>query len=155
MSLKMATVITAISNLSVTLKNTKTLVIKTTAGIPEDARELGGILFPKPGGFVTDFVCEHVTYGANGVEKMDVSYTLNYTFCDIPGGSNRAMTDNYDNMVYDVVKILDAILTNDSISNGVELEIGGLPNFGNATDPTGNWFYGTDIQLNIKELYEV
>jgi len=152
---KLDTVITNIAALSVTLKNTKALKILKDSTIPESAANLGGVMFPKPDGFVTNFEAVPVTYGTNGVERMDVSYTLNYVFCDIPLGANRTIGVNYNALCYDVVKILNAILTNDEIAGGVDLRVSGLPGFGAVSDPSGNMFFGTEIQLAVQEMYEV
>ena len=153
--LKLDTVITNIAALSVTLKNTKALKILKDSTIPESAKDLGGVLFPKPDGFVTDFTAVPVTYGASGVERMDVSYTLTYVFCDIPMGANRTIGVNYNALCFDVVQILNKILTNDEITGGVDLRVAGIGNFGAVSDPSGNMFFGTEIQLAVQEMYEV
>jgi len=153
--LKLDTIITNIAALSVTLKNTKTLKILKDSSVPESAKDLGAVLFPKPDGFVSGFEVEAMTYGVNGVEKMDVSYTLTYTFCDIPMGANRSIGVNYNILAYDTVQILNAILTNDNITGGVDLRVSGVNSFGAVPDPSGNMFFGTEIQLAVQEFYEV
>lgn len=152
---KISTVIDAIAALSVTLSTGKALKILKDSTIPEDATRLGAVLFPRPDGFVSDFTVEPQTYGADGVERMDVHYMLNYVFCDIPGGSNRALGDNYTVLVDDTVSILNAILTNDDISEGIDLRLSDVIGFGIVQDPSGNVFYGTEIQLAVTEFYEV
>jgi hypothetical protein len=151
---KLSTLITAIGDLSVTLTNGKKLKILDDATLPESAVRLGGVLFPKPDGFISGFTVEPVTYGANGVERMDIRYALTYVFCDISMGSNRSLGDNYTALVKDTVLILNSILTNDDIANGIDLRIADITSFGLVADPAGNFFYGTEIQLNVLEFYE-
>lgn len=153
--IKLSTLISAIGDLSVTLTNGKKLKILEDTTLPESATRLGGVLFPKPDGFISGFTVEPITYGTGGVERMDVSYTLTYVFCDIPVGSNRSLGDNYTVLVNDLVLILNSILTNDDISDGVDLRLGDLSTFGVVTDPSGNSFYGAEIQLGVLEYYEV
>jgi hypothetical protein len=153
--MKLETLITAIAGLSITLKNNKTLVIKEGDEIPEDATRLGGIMFPKPDGFITDVEVIPQTYGVDTGERIDVNYTLNYVFCDIPGGSNRTLGANYDSLLYDTVQIVNSILSNDTISDGIDLRLGGFDSFGLVYDPAGNAYYGTQIRLNVSEFYEV
>lgn len=153
--IKLETVITAIAELSITLKNGKTLIIKEGSEIPEDATRLGGILFPKPDGFITGLEVIPQTYGVDGSERLDINYILTYVFCDIPGGSNRSLGDNYGSLLYDTVKIVNSILTNDTITDGVDLRLGGFDSFGLVFDPAGNAYYGTQIRLDVSEFYEV
>lgn len=152
---KISTIITAISNLSVTLTNGNALVIKDDSEIPESVLRLGGVLFPNPDNFISDVSAEPVTYGIDGVERMDVRYTLSYLFHDMPIGSNRSIGDNLDMVIRDLALILNAILTNDTISDGCELRLGEVPYIGALSDPSGNQFYGTEIKLNVLEFYEV
>ena len=152
---KISTVIDAIAALDVTLSNGKALVILQDETIPEDATRLGGVLFPKPDGFVSGFTVEAQTYGTDGNERMDVSYILTYVFCDIPIGSNRSLGDNYTVLVQDTALILNEILTNDDISEGIDLRLSDVISFGIVQDPSGNMFYGTEIQLAVTEFYEV
>ena len=152
---KISTVIDAIAALSVTLSNGKALRILQDDTIPEDATRLGGVLFPKPGGFVSGFTVEPQTYGKDGAERMDVRYILTYTFCDIPAGSNRSLGDNYTAVVQDTALILNQILTNDDLSDGIDFRLADVINFGAVQDPAGNWFYGAELQFSVTEFYEV
>lgn len=153
--IKLSSLIDAIAALSVTLTNGKALKILKDSTVPADATELGGVLFPKPDGFISGFTAEPQTYGTGGAERIDVNYTLTYTFCDIRGGSNRSLGDNYTVLVDDTVLILNAIITNDAVVGGVDLRISDVLNFGVVYDPAGNAFYGTEIQLHVLDFYEV
>lgn len=153
---KLSTVIDAIGALSVTLTNGKALKIQEDSTLPESALRLGGVMFPKPDGFITGLTVEPQTYGSDGAERMDVHYNLNYVFCSTPIGSGRVLSaDNYVTVVDDTVLILNAILTNDDISDGTDLRLADVLSFGAVSDPAGNVFYGTEIQLSVTEFYEV
>ncbi len=152
---KISSLVGAIADLSVTLTNGKALKILEDSEIPESATRLGGVLFPKPDGFISGFTVEPVTYGTDGLERMDVRYTMTYVFCYIPIGSNRSLGDNYTVLVQDTALILNEILTNDDISDGIDLRLADVLSFGAVSDPAGNMFYGTEIQLSVTEFYEV
>jgi len=155
MSVSIETLITSISNLSITLTNGSNLVIKTEATIPESAANLGQIMFPNPDNFLTDFSVEQATYGSNGTEKQDVHYTMSWVFVSNPVGSNRNLGANYDILLADAMKIVNSIVTNDTLSGAVDLRFDGFDAFGMITDPSGNSFFGAIIKLRAMEFYEV
>ena len=153
--LKLESVIAAISALSVTLKNGKALKILDDSEIPESAANLGGVLFPKPDGFIKNLTATPQTYGSNGAEHMDVTYTLTWVFCDIPGGAGRSIGDNYTALIYDVIQLVNALVTNDAIYSACDMRIQEVPSFGIVYDPGNRAYYGTEIELVITEFYEV
>jgi len=152
---KLESIITAIAALSVTMKNGKTLKILKASTIPESAANLGAVLFPKPDGFITNLSAAPQTYGSNGAERIDVTYTMTWVFCDIPGGAGRAIGDNYTVLVYDVIQILNALITHDAISSGCDMRVQNVGNFGIVYDPGGRAYYGTEIELVVREFYVV
>jgi hypothetical protein len=154
MTLTTETVITGISNLSITLRSTKTLTILTDSKIPESAQGLGGVMYPNPDKFLTDMNITNVTYGTNGAEKIDISYSLHYVFCDFPVGSNRSLGANFDVLLADTLAILNSVAINDTLGGASDFRLGELEGFGKISDPVGNAFFGAMFKFDVQQFFE-
>jgi hypothetical protein len=155
MTLTTETVITSISNLSITLRSTKTLTILTDSKIPESAQGLGGVMYPNPDKFLTDMVIDQATYGTNGAEKIDISYSLHYVFCDFPVGANRSLGANFDVLLADTLAILNKIAISDTIGGASDFQLGELEGFGVIADPSGKQFFGAMFKFDVQQFFEV
>lgn len=155
MSISIETLITSISNLSITLTNGSALVIKTESGIPEGAINLGQIMFPNPDGFISDMTVDQQSFGINNSEKQNISYVMSWVFVSTPAGSNRSLGANYDILLADSMKIVNKIVENDTLSGAVDLRFDGFDGFGMIQDPAGASFFGAILRLRAMEFYEV
>ena len=156
MSLTTETLITSISNLSITLRSAKTLTILTDSTVPESALGLGGVMFPRPNDFITDMVIEQDTYGHNGSEKQTIKYSMHYVFCDNPVGSGRSLGNNYDVLLADVLAILNKVAISDTLGGAIDFRLGDLEGFGTVLDPTEKHpFYGALFKFDVEQLFEV
>jgi len=155
MSITTETLITSISNLAVTLRNSRSLVILTDSKIPESASGLGGVMFPNPDGFITDMAISRDSYGTNGSAKQTISYSLHYVFCDIPVGAGRSLGNNYDVLLADVLAILNVIAVNDTLGGATDFRLGALEGFGVIADPSGKQFFGALFKFDVEQFFEV
>ena len=148
MALAIATIADSIAAVSVS-----GVTIKDLNEIPEAVtlRDCP-VLFPRPDGFVTDLAVKRDSFGTGAVAKMTVTYILTYTFCHAPIGSGRGLFDVYDNMIANAFAIIDAIITNDTVTGLVDLQVDDALNFGPVEDPSGNVFHGCEIQLYVMEF---
>lgn len=145
MSLAIATVVDAISKLSVS-----GVAIADMDAIPESTKMIGPALIPLPG-FVTDFNMTRDSFGGGSTAKMTVTYTLNYRllFCPIGGGRDLQY---FDDMVTKVGLIWDAIVAIDTLSGSIDVIPNGMSNMGVVNDPSGGDYYGCDLALLVTEF---
>jgi len=144
----MVTIADSISKLSITGIN-----IRDLDKIPAVVRNRDcPILYPRPDGFISGFEPDRITTGDGSSAKMDVRYTLTYTFLESPIGSDRGLFGVYPSFVANVAKILDAILLNDKITGAVDIRAVDVGAFGPVADPAGNAFHGCDIAIEILEF---
>lgn len=148
MALAIVTVANSIAALSVT-----GLVIKDVDEIPPRVEQVQPTLIPLPD-YVTDFEIERMSYGGGSTALTDATYTLGYRLCYAPSGAGEAETiEYYDNMVAMVAAFLDAVITIETFSGGVEIEPISITNMGVVNDPAEHAFIGCDIHLRVKEFY--
>lgn len=146
MALAIATIADSITHLTVA-----GLTIKDVDQIPEQADVRGHTIYPEPLNFVTDFTPTRDTFG--GASAMwTVEYTLNYTLCYIPVGSERMGLDKYASMTALAFAFIDAVLAVGVLSGAVDIQPGGLSEFGVVSDPSGNAWQGCKIALRVKEF---
>ena len=146
MALAISTICDSIAALSVT-----GLTILDFDAIPART-DRGHYLYPNPINFVTDFLVEWDSYGADASAKKTVTYTLNYVFNYSPVGEGRAFKlDLYDDMVTMAFQIQDALIANSSLSGNID-NLPTFGTFGQIFDPSGNPCLGCDIRISVKEF---
>jgi hypothetical protein len=146
-NVQFATVIDAISNLSVS-----GVTLKDVDTIPENVQLLCPVLFPRPDNFITEVTPEFVTYGSLGTAKINLSYTLNFMYCHAPIGSGLGgVFANYGSLITNLELILEKILESDVVTGAVDLQLAGV-NIAPITDPAGNNYFGAEIALRVQEF---
>jgi len=145
MALAIATVVDAISGLTVT-----GLTIKDMDQIPGAAEMRSATLLPLPD-FLTNYEFERNSVGGGSIAKMTVYYQLNYRLLYKPAGAGRAI-EYFDNMVSMVGLIMDAVMAIDTMSGTVDITPVSVTNMGLVNDPADNPFYGCDIAFRIMEF---
>ena len=149
MSLQIATVTNSIASLSVsgvTIKDKDDFI--TEAGIRATP-----LLQPSPAGFVSDVKVEILSTGIGAGAHKDVFYTLNYVFLHSEIGTGRSLAEVYSDMVDKAFAIADAVLTNDSISGCVDIQLEGMGDFGPIADPSGRVYNGCSISFRVQEIW--
>ena len=108
------------------------------------------VLSPRPDGFISGMQLTIDSTGTGATRKATLKYTLNYRYyhCAI-GNLDFA---SYSACVDKLITIINAILTNDTVTGCVDLELAGVTDIGPVSDPAGNSFHGADIALNITEF---
>jgi len=147
MALEIAQICTSIAGLDVA-----GVTIADLDQIPEQVTSRKPMIFPRPDGFVSNFIMERNSFGGGSTAKMTVTYTLNYRLCYAPIGEGRGVFDIYPNMVEKAFLFLDAVLAIDTLTGLEDITPGDVIDFGPVTDPAGNLFHGCDILINIMEF---
>ncbi len=150
MSLKVATVWTAIKALSVT-----SLTIKDIGEVTETYEIRGAVLYHLIDNPVTIAVPKRQSFGIGSVAKKDVTYSLNYRLLYAPIGSERGIKEIYSNMFVMVANIENAVINNDALSGTIDIQPRIAAGSTTVKDPGGNAFYGLDISFDVLEYYEV
>ena len=145
MALAIATVVDAISNLSVS-----GLTIKDMDQIPGAVDPRAPTLLPLPN-FMSDWDFNRDSFGGGSIAKMDVHYVLNYRLCYKPIAAGRQI-EWFDNMVAMVGLIMDAVMAIDTMSGTVDIIPLGITNMGIVNDPADNAFFGCDISFRVMEF---
>lgn len=119
--------------------------------IPEDAKNIVPCLIPRPENFITDITFEKVSYGAEDVAKMNMTYTLNYIYLHAPIGAGGGLLAVYGAFMTALAKILKAIFGDSSPSGAVDMALQGISGIGPIEDPAGNQYHGVEIALRVLE----
>ena len=148
MALQADTIATSIAGLSV-----PGVTIKDLDGVPEEvhARDCP-LLYPKPDGFMSNLRVERDSFGAAGDARKTVRYTLSYAYLHAPVGEGRGLFDVYADMVGNVLAILDAIIADDALNGAADITPGAVTRFGLVNDPSGGWFHGCVVALDVVEF---
>lgn len=146
-TVNIAAVLNAIAALSVTGVD-----ILDTDEIPESADGIRQpVIYANPDGLITDFVYTRQSFGAGGMEKADIEYTLSFRLCHTPVGSGRGLMDIYPDVVTVAVAFMEAIMTNDSLTGAIDVQFAGITRFGIVLDPSDKVYEGADFAIRIKE----
>lgn len=129
------------------------LTIKDLDEFPDEVNTIrdGPLLIPAPR-FKTDISIIRDSFGSGSVAKTTVYYTLNYRMLYAELGTDRKMSDVYQNMVALTDLFTDTIIANDYNDYAVDLYITSISAFGVVLDPSDNPFYGVDIAIRVKEF---
>jgi len=144
-SLGITAIMTALSDLSIT-----GLTFCDTSEIPEGADPFRvPMLFPVPDRFISDFVYTRDSFDG----LAHVNYNINLRLCYAPIASGRGIFDVYPSMVAMVELILETLITNDTLSTAVDIQVAGVPVFGKVFD-IHNYipYHGVEITLSVMEF---
>ncbi len=149
MAISIEEIATSIASISV-----EGLQIMDLDNIPETSEVgRGPIVIPNPDGYWNNLVVERASLG-NLVRN--VTYDLMYRLLSSEVGEGRvSIFDNYKPMVLQTALFVGAVLTNDAITGLIDLQLGGISNFGPVTDPSDNLFHGCDFILRVLEFEDV
>ena len=145
----LTTVVTSIAGLTVS-----GVAMKGTDGIPPSGSMVCPIFFPQPNGFVSDLSVVRTTFGINGAGRLDVTYALNYVYLHAPVGGSLGTFELYAGMVTNLAAILNAIMSNDTISGAADIKPGGIADMGVVADPAGKEYWGTLLVINVLEYVQ-
>lgn len=119
--------------------------------IPEDAKNIAPCFFPRPEDFISDITFERMSYGADSVAKMDMTYTLTYRYLHAPIGAGGGLLAVYGAFMVGLAKILKAIFSDSTPSGAVDMVLAGISGIGPIEDPAGNEYHGVEIALRVLE----
>lgn len=145
----LTTIVTSIAGLSVS-----GLTIKNTDAIPEQADLQYPLLVPRPNEFITDLHSERTTFGINGTARVDLTYNLNYVFLYAPAGTGVSELDAYNGMITMMVAIINAIMSNDTLSGAVDVNLDGVSGIGIIQDPANNQYWGCFWAMHVTEYVQ-
>lgn len=149
-AVNLETIATAIAGISVTGVN-----MRGIDKIPENALSILPVFYPSPTGFVTDMAFERVSFGADNSAKMNLTYTLNYTYLHAPVGSGGGLLAVYAGMITNIVLILEAIFANSTPNGAINMELAGISDIGVQTDPAGETnYHGVSIAFRVEEYVQ-
>jgi hypothetical protein len=146
-SLNLANVANAISNISVT-----GVTVKDKDEIAGSWIPLPNVLYPKPDDWITGFSMTWDALMQGSTAPMTISYTLNYRFLGVQIGDISAFPASYSALVDKLILIINAIISTPAPYSGkIEMQITGV-SIGPRTDPAGNNFFGADFAVSISEM---
>lgn len=128
------------------------LTIKSIDSIPQSGNLITPILFPQPSGFVTDINPSRETFGTGSLAATNFSYTLHYVFLFTELGGGLSQFDSYSPLLKKVKSIWETIITNDSVTGLVDMELNGVEGLGEVEDPSGNRYWGCIFSLRCLEF---
>lgn len=147
-ALNPTTVSASIAALSIT-----GVTIKDIDAIPDSAQNLCPVIIPQTE-FITDIQPERKSFGSGGAEKIDFQYTLNYwfLFCEVGSGINAFAP--YEGLIQKLDLILETILTNDTVSGLVDLQLQNIGRIGTIQDASENMYWGCSFSVRCLEYAE-
>ncbi len=147
-SVQLATVAEGISQISVA-----GVTMKDIDQVPENCLELCPIFFPRPDRFLSNVVYTPQSVGPGSSRQADLAYTLTYSYLHAPiVGGLGGLFEVYSGMLAKVVLVMNAIISNDSLSGAVDVELKEIgPGFV-VQDPAGNTYHGCDVAIRIMEF---
>ena len=148
-SVSLATVADSIAGLSIS-----GVTIKDIDQIPDNASMLCPLLIPNPSGFVTDISPSFESFGSNGSARMNLSYTLNYTFLHSQIGSGINAFSSYSDLISKLVSVFVAVMSNDKITGAVDIRLQGISSIGVVTDPAQNEYWGVQFSFRVLEYVQ-
>ncbi len=108
------------------------------------------LLQPEPLDFVRGFRAVRQSFGPNASAFKQVEYDLIYTYFHAPIGASYAL-ELYDDLLTKLAAIEDAILTDDTINDVVDINPGEIPQVGPVKDPAGHNFLGAQLTFHVVE----
>jgi hypothetical protein len=135
------------------LLGTTDFTVKDTDKIPAQGVELiCPILFPDPGGWLSDVSEVRETMGVGGTGQFDLNYTLNYIYLHSPAGGNISDFDNYNAMIANIGRICTVVANNDTMGGVDDVTIQSVSTPGFIEAPDGVVFHGCRIALKVLEF---
>lgn len=128
------------------------VTLKDIDEIPESAQMLTPLIVPRPNDFITNIKPEAKSFGSNGSELMDVSYSLNYVFCYTEIGSGINAFAPYSGLLSMLILIINTILNNDKVNGLVDIQLESIGDIGSVEDFAGNKFWGCNFSLRCLEF---
>jgi hypothetical protein len=127
--------------------------IKDIDSIPDSGLEmLTPILFPDPGGWVSNVSVIRETMGINGTGKYDLIYNLNYVYLHAPAGGNVSDFGNFSSMITKLGLILTSLANNDTLGGVNDVTIEGVSEPGFIEAPDGGIFHGCRLSLRVLQF---
>ena len=146
-SISAKTVVDSISHISIA-----GITIKNIAGIPTSGSMVTPILFPQPDGWLSDIEPTAENMGSGSSRMLNFNYTLNYVFLMSPVGSGISDMDNISPLADFLELILEAMLTNDTVTGLVDLMPNGVSQIGQVKAPDDNLYWGILFSLRCLEF---
>lgn len=143
---QIATVADSIAGLSIS-----GVTIKDIDQIPDSAKLLCPLLIPQPNDYVTNLTYTRQSFGSMGAEKLDCTYSLNYIYLHCELGSGLGAYAPYAGIISKLELILETVMSNDTITGAVDIQVGNIGSIGVINDPAGNQYWGVIFSLNVLE----
>lgn len=120
--------------------------------IPQSGSLITPVLFPQPGGWLSDIAPTRESFGTGASGAINFMYTLHYVFLFAEAGSGLSQLDNISPLVAKLKLILEALLTNDVLTGLVDMMPAGVEGLGIVQDPSGNQYWGALFSLRCLEF---
>lgn len=143
MSLAIESICTAIAALTIS-----GVTIYDLDEFPNEVKDRGAVLMPKPDGFITDIQVSRDSF--SGLKT--VTYDLHYMLYGGEVGQGRKVAEGWSSMIGNLCDVLDTIITNDSLSQAIEFEPQDVTNIGPVVDPSGKTHHGAELVFSVKEF---
>jgi hypothetical protein len=137
---------------SIAAINISGVTIKSIDTIPPTGNMIMPVLFPQPGGFITDIDVSRESFGTGGIAATNFMYTLHYVFLFAELGSGISQLDPYSPLIEKLKTVWETIITNDAVTGLVDMELAGVEGLGQVEDPSGNQFWGCLFSLRCLEF---
>lgn len=128
------------------------VTINSIDAIPQSGQMITPILFPQPGGFITDIDVQRQSFGTGSIAATDFMYTLHYVFLFTELGSGLSQLDPYSPLIEKMELIWETIIANDAVTGLVDMELSGVEGLGEVEDPSGNKYWGCIFSLRCLEF---
>lgn len=146
-SVQLATVADSISGLSIS-----GVTIKDFDSLTASWKSQPYVMYPNPENPFGNFSLTRDSQGTGGTAQFTLTYNLNYRLLGLALGDVGQFGGSYSALVAKLVLILNAIITNDSVTGAVDISPTGTPTIGPRTDPAGNQYFGCDFSIRVQEF---
>ncbi len=109
-------------------------------------------LMPFAPRFISDVEFVPRSLGERLTRKSDFTYMMNWRFYYQRTGQNRKLSDVYAGLVDKSMNIVEAIIANDALSKGVDINMDNIGVYGVVDDSAGNTCFGCDIRFKVLEF---
>jgi len=111
------------------------------------------VLAPRPDQFITGLSIRPAELSE---KNLDVRYTLNYTYfhCKIGGGIGNLFAD-YSNMMANLALIIKALADDATLTGSINSGNVRLGQIGPVQDPSGNYYHGCGLSIDVLQFMEV
>lgn len=121
--------------------------------LPEDIESHCPLFCPRPDNFIERMTFTRVSFGGT-TGAMNLEYDMTWTYYHAPFADNIDWFSHYSSMITSLTGIIKTILSDDTISEAVDLTVRDIARIGILRDTVGKEYHGVEIVLHVVEFIQ-